>query len=116
MYSALATLAPSVTVPAHGYANLPWPAGFADTEAGGEVSLYSSALYTDPAAVMSFVCWGTNPHGTRKSTAESGGRWSGACAGAISAGRSIARRPSTTGTLAGDWATDAVPTPETCGP
>jgi hypothetical protein len=116
VYAAVASLGAGVTVPAHGYANLPWPAGFSDTEAGGEVSLYTSGAYADPTAVMSFVCWGTNPHGTRKSTAETGGRWSGACAGAITAGRSIARRPSTTGTLATDWATDATPSPETCGP
>jgi len=116
VYAAVASVGAGITVPARGYANLPWPAGFSDTEAGGEISLYTSGAYADPAAVMSFVCWGTNPHGSRKSTAETGGRWSGACAGAISAGRSIARRPSTTGTLAGDWATDATPSPERCGP
>ncbi len=116
VYASLASLGPTVTVPAHGYAMLPWPGGFADTEAGGEVSLYTSGAFGDPAAVMSFVCWGTNPHGTRKTTAEMGGRWSGACAGAITAGRSIARRPGNTGSTAAHYATDATPSPETCGP
>jgi len=116
VYAALATVGAGVTVPALGFASLPWPAGFADTEAGGEVSLYSSAAYATPSAVMSFVCWGTNPHGSRKATAESGGRWSGACAGAITAGRTITRLPANDGTLASHWSPTAVPTPGPCRP
>jgi hypothetical protein len=116
VYAALATLGAGVVVPARGYATLPWPGSFSDTEAGGEISLYTNGSFADPLAVMSFVCWGTNPHGTRKSTAEAGGRWSGPCASAITAGRSIARTPGNTGSTSRDYSTAATPSPETCGP
>jgi hypothetical protein len=106
------------TVPAGGYLTIPWPAGFADTLAGGEVILYSNAAFGSASSVMDFVCWGTNPHGTRQSLAFSAGRWSaatGGCAPAITGG-ALHRRPGTAGTSAADYDTTSPPSPVSCTP
>jgi hypothetical protein len=114
-YVSLATLAPSVTVPANGYATVTWPAGFTDTNAGGEVILYASASFNLSTEILDFVCWGTNPHGSRKTQAESVGKWSVGCALALTSG-AIHRRASTTGTTLGDYDTVAGQDPENCDP
>lgn len=116
-YAALSTLAPTTTIAPGGYAALPWPAAFTDTEAGGEVILYANGSFAASTSVVDFVCWGTNPHSSRKATAEAGGKWDGgACAGALASGASIKRLGSTTGTHAADYNTVGAPTPETCAP
>ena len=106
------------TIPAGGYLTIPWPAGFEDTLAGGEVILYSNGSFGSAASVMDFVCWGTNPHGTRQSLAFSAGRWSagtGGCAPAITGG-ALHRRPGTAGTSAADYDTTSPPSPVSCTP
>jgi|GEM_PF-2116222 len=103
------------TVPARGYATLPWPTGFSDTLSGGEVILYRNSSFGTPASVMDFVCWGTNPHGTRMATAVSAGRWTGSCAPAITGG-AIHRRVGTDGTDASDYDTSSPPSSAACTP
>ena len=114
-YAALSSLAGGVTVPAGGYAELPWPSTFSDVDAGGEVILYASGSFGADTAILDFVCWGTDPHGTRMSQAVAVGKWVGPCAAAIGAGDSLVRVTATTGTNAASYST-ATPTPETCAP
>lgn len=114
-YSALSSLAGSVTVPAGGYAEIPYPSNFSDTDAGGEVILYSSGSFGSGPAMLDFTCWGTGGGGSRKALAESSGKWSGACAPAISNG-SLARLVTTTGTTAAAYTSSEVRTADTCAP
>ncbi|HUH04869.1 MAG TPA: hypothetical protein VML75_22885, partial [Kofleriaceae bacterium] len=44
-YRSLAALGPDVVIGAGGSATLPWPAGFADTDAAGEVILYTDSQF-----------------------------------------------------------------------
>ena len=71
------------TVPARGSLSIPWPGSFSDTDAGGEVALYTSGSFGSATAQIDFVCWGTGHTPSRKSVAETDGDWSGACAGAF---------------------------------
>lgn len=106
------------TIPARGYLTIPWPASFTDTLAGGEVILYSSGAFGSASAIMDFVCWGTNPHGTRQALAFSASRWSastGGCAPAITGG-AIHRRPMTDGIDAADYDTTSPPSGVSCTP
>ena len=112
IYAALADLIPGAVVQAKSYVLLPWPAGFSDTDAGGEILLYRERPFSEPMNIMDFVCWGTNPHASRKGMAEGVGKWTGDCAGAISSG-SINRLASTTGVLATNYR-DAAPSPLDC--
>jgi hypothetical protein len=114
IYSALSN-APGVTVPAGGYATVPWPGAFTDVDAGGEVILYKDGNFGSGASIMDFVCWGTNPHGSRKPLAESVGKWSDACALAITGG-SIHRLPNTDGTTAASYDVSSAPSPMNCVP
>lgn len=112
IYAALTDLIPGIVVQAKSYVVLPWPAGFSDTDAGGEILLYRRRPFMEPMNIMDFVCWGTNPHGSRKGMAEGVGKWTGDCAGAITSG-SINRLASTTGVLATNYR-DAAPSPLDC--
>jgi hypothetical protein len=121
-YCDLSTLAAGVTVPAHGYATVPWPtagtcfSSFADTNAGGEIILYISGATHAAADIMQFVCWGSGHGGlSRKTEAESVGKWSGACAPAITGG-SIHRIVGSDGLSAADYNTSAAPSPMNCTP
>jgi len=114
-YSALRTLAQDVIIPSHGYATVPWPDTFNDLPSGGEVILYRSGNFSNSNDIVDFVCWGTNPHGSRKDQAQSVGKWSGTCAGALTAG-SIHRIPGTSGTTAASYNTTSPASPLTCAP
>lgn len=112
VYSALRNLAPGVVVPAGGSVVLPWPATFTDLDSGGEIMLYRQRPFVTSTNIMDFVCWGVNPHSTRLTQAMNVGKWSGACAAALTSG-AIARLPNTDGTVFGSYA-DQVPDPEEC--
>ncbi len=84
------------TVPARGSLSIPWPGSFSDTNAGGEIALYTSGSFGSATAQIDFVCWGTGHTPSRKSVAETDGDWSGACAGAIT-GTKLSRLPNTDG-------------------
>lgn len=114
-YSALSARAPSVTVPAGGYATIPWPPTFMDVDAGGEIILYANSSFATNTAILDYVCWGSIPHMSRKDQAEAVGKWSGDCAPALSAG-SIARLASTTGTSASDYTVTETRTGNDCTP
>jgi hypothetical protein len=116
-YVALADLVAGATVvPADGYVRLPWPGIFTDLDSGGEVLLYKDGLnFADGTRIIDFVCWGVNPHSSRKTLAESVGKWSGACSAAL-ASAALHRRPQTTGTTSASYDTGTGPTPVTCGP
>lgn len=116
-YASLATLAPEVTVPAGGYALVPWPADFTDTAAGGEIAVYRDLSFTMPASVVDFVCWGSNPHDSRMDVALAAGKWIDGepCAGAITGG-ALHRRLATAGTGTADYDGASPPSPLSCTP
>lgn len=95
---------------------MPWPAGFADTDAGGEVILYKDSAFNATNSLLDFVCWGpTRPAATRKQLAEDSFKWSedGACAEPITGG-SIHRVMSTDGTTAASYDVASAPSPTAC--
>ena len=103
-----------VVVPARGYATIPWPPTFQDTAAGGEVILYRGRDFGDGTKIADFVCWGSNPHGTRKTLAESVSAWQGACAEGPLAEKSLHRRANTDGRTAAAYDTQSAPSPMNC--
>ena len=113
LYVALAVLAPRTTVPAEGYAVVAWPTSFTDTTAGGEMQLYAGSDFFNSNTIVDFVCWGSNPHDSRKGQAESVGKWSGACAGVLTNG-SIHRVAGSTGTTAASYDVSSIASPNTC--
>lgn len=113
-YQALKLLS-TAKIPAGGFLKLNWPTGFQDLDSGGEVILYANGAFSTSSSIMDFVCWGTNPHDSRKSQAEGVGKWSGACAGAITGG-AIHRLTSTAGTSASDYDVSSAPSGTTCAP
>lgn len=90
------------TVPARGSLSIPWPGSFSDTDAGGEVALYTSSAFSSGAAQIDFVCWGTGHSPSRKSVAEADGDWSGPCVGAVT-GATLSRLPNTDGSGAASY-------------
>ena len=115
VYDKLSTLAPNVTVPARGYAIIPWPAAFTDpSNAGGEMMLYSSASFGTNTDILDFICWGTYVN-TRKFQAEAVGKWQGPCDSALSNGV-IQRNPNSAGISAAHYSTALPPTPMNCAP
>ena len=106
----------SVLVPAGSYKTVPWPAAFINDDAsGGEIQLYKSGLFGTSTDILDFVCWGVNPHGTRKAQAEAVGKWSGACAPALTNG-AIHRKIGTKGTSAADYDVTSPSSPMNCTP
>jgi hypothetical protein len=105
----------AVVVPAGGYATVAWPVVFGDTDAGGEIILYKSSVFGLSTDILDFVCWGTNPHGSRLNQALSVGKWTGVCADAIPAGDAIHRHEGSAGTSAGDYIFD-IGSPSNCVP
>lgn len=103
------TLAPGA------YTTVPWPSGFTDTVSRGEVILYRDSSFGTPASIMDFVCWGTGGRSSRQSTAETAGRWSGACAPAITGG-AIHRITGTDGDGAASYDVTSTPTGAACAP
>ena len=114
-YVSLVSLAPTTVVPAGGFATVPWPVNFVDVDAGGEVILYASSSFGTDTAILDFVCWGTNPHGSRKSQAETVGKWLGACSPAIS-NSALHRTSGATGAVAASYNTADPASPLNCSP
>lgn len=112
-YRSLATLGPDVIIGPGGFATLPWPAGFDDVDAGGEVILYTDLAFTFDDHIVDFICWGTNPHGSRLTQADNVNKWTGDCAAAITGG-SIHRVMSTDGTTAASYDVAGAPSPTDC--
>lgn len=119
-YTLLSTVGGGVVVPAGGFAELDWPGSFADTDGGGEIALYEApGDFFAASNLLDFVCWGANPHSgdsSRLDVAQTGDRWSGDCAPAITGGGSLVRVAGNDGNLAAHYAVSATPTPETCAP
>jgi hypothetical protein len=120
-YCALSDVGAGVTVPAGGYATVPWPnllncgTNFLDNDTGGEVILYLDSNFANNASIMDFVCWGANPHGTRKSQAEATGKWVGACDSALANG-ALHRVVGSDGVSAADYDTAGAASPMNCAP
>lgn len=104
--------ADAVTVPAGGFATIPFPID-GQTEAGGELVLYSDDNYTVPGSVLDYLCWGTGGT-TRKATAETANKWSGGCVDAIPSGGAIHRNQDEEGDVAGDYTANGTQTPMSC--
>ncbi len=110
LYVTLSSLAPTVTVPAGGYAIVPWPSSFgATTAAAGEVMLYANGSFGDNTAILDYVCWGASPGG-RLAQAMAISKWSGACAPALTGG-AIHRIAMRAGDLATHYDTTSPPSP-----
>ena len=105
----------SVLVPAGSYLTVPWPVSFDDTTAGGEVQLFKSSAFNTSTEILDFVCWGVNPHFSRKGQAEAVGKWSGPCAPALTNG-AIHRIIGTKGTIASEYDVTSPPSPMNCTP
>lgn len=106
----------AVIVNAGSYITVPWPAGFNDSDAGGEIQLYDSANFGLDTDIIDFVCWGVNPHGSRKTQANNTGKWVGAaCAPALVNG-AIHRITNTTGTGPASYDVTGAPSPMNCTP
>lgn len=112
-YRALSIEAPQVTVPPKGFALIPWPNNFSDTAAGGEVVLYKDGSFDSQTSLLDFVCWGNAPGTMRKDLAEMIGKWSGACAPALTNG-AIHRNMATDGTSAADYDVSSAGSPINC--
>lgn len=104
------------TVPAGGYATVPWPASFnaQTTATSGEMMLYDSALFHVSTDILDYIIWG-NPLSTRKSQAVAVGKWVGANAPSMTAG-SIHRKIGVKGTGAADYDNTSAPSPLNCTP
>jgi hypothetical protein len=109
------SVAVAITVPAGGYATVPWPGVTVPTDAAGELVFYVDMNFINPASVLSYVCWGTGGS-LRKDTAENASRWAGPCVAAIPDGGSLHRKIGTLGTNATDYETSAINTPMNCVP
>jgi FlgD Ig-like domain len=110
-YSAL----PNVNVPAGSYMTVPWPGGFSDTDAGGEMMLYDSFDFNNSNDIIDYVCWGAS-NKFRHGQAVSVGKWVGAaCAPALVNG-AIHRLTDTPGTGAASYDVTAAPSPMNCTP
>ena len=119
-YAALATVGAGVTVPAGGYATVPWPSNFTDVDSGGEVILYADSSFTNGGSIMDFVCWGTNPHDSRKALAESmdANKWADGApcvSGSLTMG-ALHRLVGTDGVDAADYSAALPPSPSNCAP
>lgn len=105
----------AVVVPAGGYATIPWPMVFTDTDAGGEIQLFKSGSFGTSTDILDFVCWGTNPHPTRVAQANAVGKWAGPCPAVLATG-AIHRKVGTKGTSAADYDVASAPSPSNCVP
>ncbi len=112
-YPEVASTGPTM-VPAGQYAIYTLPPAVTLDSAGGELALYRSGPFGNPANMMDYVCWGTGKSGpNRASEADRGGWWMGDCASAPTDG-AIVRLPDTDGTSAASYDTTATFTPTTC--
>jgi hypothetical protein len=106
-----------VTVKAHGYATVAWPAGFGDESSGGELVLYGNDAGRLPADIRDFVCWDTDGNGmSAKADAQTANKWSTAtpaCAAAIT-GTALERKTAKTGTLGADYDATSTRAPRNC--
>jgi hypothetical protein len=102
----------SNTVPAGSYQTVPWPAGFGDTDAGGEIMLYKSSNFANNADIVDYICWGASNQ-FRYSQAIANGKWVGACAPALTNG-SIHRISNTSGTGASSYDVTLASNPRNC--
>ena len=74
--------------------------------------LYINGSFGSDASIADYICWGASDE-DRKGQAEAVGKWTGACAPAITNG-SIARTVGTDGTSAGDYIVNEVREANTC--
>jgi hypothetical protein len=102
----------SITVNAGSYKTVPWPAGFGDTDAGGEIMLYKSGSFATSTDIVDYVCWGAS-NGFRYGQAVTVGKWVGACAPALTNG-SIHRITNTSGTGAASYDVTLASNPRNC--
>ena len=109
VYSAL-----SVIVPAGSYKTVPWPVGFADNDAGGEIMLYKSSNFGANSDIVDYVPWGAS-NGFRLGQAQAVSKWvGGAFPPALPAGGSIHRISNTTGTGPSSYDTTLPSNPRNC--
>ena len=95
--SPFAYAALSVTVNAGSYKTVPWPAGFFDTDAGGEIMLYKSGNFGVSTDIVDYVPWGAS-NAFRLGQAQAVGKWVGGTFPPALTNGSIHRITNTTGT------------------
>jgi hypothetical protein len=90
------------TIPAGGYATIPWPANFTHvTDAVGEMMLYDSGLFGTSTDILDYIIWGA-PALNRKGQATAVGKWTGANLTALTGG-AVHRKIGVKGTGAADY-------------
>jgi CSLREA domain-containing protein len=100
-------------VPARGYVKLAWPAAFTDvSSAAGEAALFADASLA-ANKMIDFACWGSALPSSRKTQAESVGKWNGVCANALTAG-ALHRLRATDGKTTTSYDTVSAPSPTSC--
>lgn len=102
----------SITVNAGSYTTVAWPAGFGDSDAGGEIMLYKSSNFAASTDIVDYVCWGASNQ-FRYSQAIAVGKWVGACAPALTNG-SIHRISNTSGTGISSYDVTLASNPRNC--
>jgi hypothetical protein len=103
---------PNVNVPAGSYMTVPWPGGFFDTDASGEMMLYDSSNFANSNDIIDYVCWGAS-NAFRLGQAQAVGKWAGAHAPAL-VGGAIHRITGTPGTGAASYDVTLAPSPMNC--
>jgi hypothetical protein len=111
--------AASPAVAPKGYKAFEWPAALLASNAGGELAVYrgiaAPADYDDPTKLVAYACWGTDAQIARKALAETAGKWSGACAPALSMA-ALRRKPMTPGTGAESYDPTVAAEQTNCAP
>lgn len=112
------SLALTGTIPSGGFRTFAWPVAFTDTDAGGEILLYTDDDdFTDGTKILDFVPWGAEPGTSRQALAEANGKWAdtGNRPGAITGG-AIHLLTATDGLDVADFSVSAAPSPANCDP
>ncbi len=106
------------TVPAGGYATVPWPASFSTAvDASGEMMLYDSQFFGISTDILDYIIWGNpNPRSTPRNQAVAVGKGVGAANALSISGGAIHRRIGVKGNQASEYDAAAAPTPENCSP
>lgn len=104
------------TVPAHGYATVPWPASFTSAvESNGEMMLYKSSLFGTSTDILDYVIWG-NPALSRRTQAVAVGKWVGGTNVAAMTAGAIHRKIGVKGNGPADYDNTSAPSPLNCSP
>lgn len=114
----LALSTTGITIPSGGFRTIAWPGAFTDTDAGGEILLYTDgADFTMGNKIIDFVPWGAAPGTSRQALAEANDKWddTGNRPGVLTMS-AIHRVTATAGVLVADYSVSTAASPINCDP